>query len=58
MTGQSQAAQQVPYNKVKLKRQKKTISFKIYLLLYFQAILLNFLGNVPYVVGKKRYLCI
>ena len=30
MTGQSQAAKQVPCEKGKLKRQKKTTSFEIY----------------------------
>jgi len=41
MTAQSQAVQQAPYGKEKLKQQKKTISFKIYLLLHFSSNLLH-----------------
>ena len=53
MTAQSQAVLQAPYRKKKLKQRKKTISFKIYLLLHFSSNLLQ-IFTVESLYNKKK----
>ena len=54
MISQKQAALQVPYGEEKLKQQKNTVSFKIYLLLHFSSNLLQFLQSNLYTITKKN----
>ena len=57
MTGQSWAALHVPYMKEKRKWQKKTISFKIYLLFHFSSNLAQIFRKCFLHYNEKNVTC-